>query len=231
LPLLPSLSLGFSFSPKANHIRYTLTFRDTNNTSIDTKKTIYFYDQRNFGTLKCVFTDDELNKKLNSLGPCWISDNISFNQFLDIVNSTIKKSKNKDDLYVAQFFMNQKKTAGIGNYVVSEVFYETMLWPFAKMTDLNEDDWFRVYKAIKNIIGSSYLAQKNYLKSKFGIIDDDSNDIGDDDNDYAYGDNRIFSFKVYSRSVCPKGFKIEREEGPHDRTIHWVPELQKRHKT
>jgi formamidopyrimidine-DNA glycosylase len=177
-----------------------------------------------------VFTDDELNLKLKSLGPCWISDNISFNEFLDIVNSTIKKSKNKDDLFVAQFFMNQKKTAGIGNYVVSEVFYETMLWPFAKMTDLNEDDWFRVYKAIKNIIGSSYLAQKNYLKSKFGIIDDDSNDIGDDDNDYAYGDNHIFSFKVYSRSICPKGFKIKREEGPHSRTIHWVPELQKRHK-
>ena len=65
------LTGGFSFSPKANHIRYTLTFQD----SIDnTKKTLYFYDQRNFGTLKCCFSNDELQIKLDSLGPCWVND-------------------------------------------------------------------------------------------------------------------------------------------------------------
>lgn len=130
-------------------------------------------------------------------------------------------------MYLAQFFMNQKKTSGIGNYVVSEVFYETKLFPFVKMTQLNDDDWYSVFNAIKKIIGSSYLAQKNELKLKFGINDDTSQN----NDDYRYGNNRIFSFQVYARSICPLGYKVIREPGPHDRTIHYVPELQTKYAT
>ena len=101
------LTGGFSSNPNAKHIRYTLTFMNERD---NVKKTLYYYDQRNFGTLKISFNDTELIKKLDSIGPCWINDNISFNDFLNIVDKTTKKSKT--DLYLVNFLMNQKKTAG-----------------------------------------------------------------------------------------------------------------------
>jgi hypothetical protein len=91
------------------------------------------------------------------------------------------------------------------------------------MSQLSNDDWMDVYKSIKNVIGSSYASQKHFQKLKFGIYDND-------DDDHVYGDNDIFSFKVYSRQVCPRGYRVIKQEGPHGRMFHYVPELQIRHK-
>jgi formamidopyrimidine-DNA glycosylase len=204
------LTGGFSLNPNVKHIRYTLTFISNDNI----KKTLYFYDQRNFGTLKISFNDNELIKKLDSIGPGWINNQISYNDFLYIVENTIKKSKN--DVYLVKFLMNQKKTSGIGNYIISEVLYDTKIWPYVKMNKISKDsnDWFMIYNSIKNIINSSYKTQRN-------------NNIYNNNN---MNESNIFSFKVYSQIYCPNGYKVIREEGPHNRTIHYVPELQLKYK-
>jgi formamidopyrimidine-DNA glycosylase len=80
-------------------------------------RTLTYYDKIGYGTLKISLTDKELEDKLESLGVCWIRDKPNFDEFMKVV----RKSKASSRRYLAVFLMDQSKTAGIGNYILSEV--------------------------------------------------------------------------------------------------------------
>tara|TARA_B110000090_G_C13227949_1_gene387417 strand:- start:50 stop:823 length:774 start_codon:yes stop_codon:yes gene_type:complete len=120
------LSGGWTFSKcRSKHNRLSLQF-----TNLETKEpvSLFFYDMRNFGTFKVSSDLEELQNKLNSLGLDWLceqGDKPTKQQFLDL---GLKAGKYKRPLCV--FMMDQKKTAGIGNYVLSEALYRAGLHPF-----------------------------------------------------------------------------------------------------
>jgi len=173
-----------------------------------------YYDTIGYGTIKICTSETELEEKLKSLGPCWVHNTISLQEFI----SLIKKAKS--DRFVAVFLMDQSKTAGIGNYVLAEAFYMSRLFPWIKCGHLaqSEESMKSLYDSIRTIIQSSYASQilNNNIKK----------DKEDDDEKYAFIEEGQFEFKCYGRDYCPLGHPVVKELGPHKRSIHWVPHVQ-----
>lgn len=109
------LSGGWSLSSTKAYTRasFLLTNKIASKTVPDVKN-LHFYDMIGYGTLKICLAKEELEKKLKSVGTCWIEEKPSFEEFL----SKIRKTKPDRPLVV--FLMDQTKLAGIGNYILSE---------------------------------------------------------------------------------------------------------------
>jgi formamidopyrimidine-DNA glycosylase len=99
--------------------------------------------------------------------------------------------------------MDQKKSAGIGNYILAEVLYATRIHPFSLCGELSDDDWESIYIATIDILTRSYKAQ-----SPLAV------------------DVECFEFKVYGQRKDSLGNAVIREEGLHKRSVHWVREVQ-----
>lgn len=162
-----------------------------------------YYDTIGYGTLKICTNQKELEEKLESLGPCWVHDPMSLQEFITLVKKT------KPDRYVAVLLMDQSKTAGIGNYILAEALYKSRLFPWIRCGQLaqSEKSIELLYQSILSIVRSSYSSQIP-IKS---------------DSDRYLGE---FEFSVYMRDYCPLGHPVVKELGPHKRSIHWVPNIQ-----
>lgn len=64
-------------------------------------KRIYYYDTRNFGTLRFSLSKQELETKIDSLGPDILDDNFTENTFLAIM------SRQRQTINICKFLMNQ----------------------------------------------------------------------------------------------------------------------------
>ena len=253
------LSGGWTVSPRhaksspylSDHIRLCLTFirNGTNedragmNTTTQ-EMSLFFYDQRNFGTFKISTDPQELVKKLDSLGHCWLSGPPTLQQFRSILAE--KRTQAKP---LAVLLMNQKKTAGVGNYLLSEILYSCRIYPWATCAQLSEEDIQELYFVTLSTVVKSYLSQTDSATREFyfqrfcdswlqrtfydGAVDDDADAVG---GSLWSGREQLmeyiqkpFHFTVYMQSHCPRGYRIARAEGPHLRTVHWVQELQTKH--
>ena len=76
---------------------------------------IYFNDYRNFGTLIFCYRDNL--KKLDTLGPDILSENNNIEQFLKRIE------RKRNDTIIGAAIMDQKVSAGVGNYIRAEGFY------------------------------------------------------------------------------------------------------------
>ena len=165
-----------------------------------------FYDQRNFGTLKFSFDPAALYQKLEKLGFDWLdpSSRPTLEQFIALGR---KAGVRKRPLAV--FLMDQKKTSGIGNYVLSEVLYKTNIHPNATTDAIDDSGWSDLYDAIVEILDMSYASQTP-LRSLSAL-------------------DQIFEFKIYAQPTTPTGAKVVRSVGLHKRTVHWDPVVQTRY--
>ncbi len=50
--------------------------------------------------------------------------------------------------------MDQKKFSGIGNYILSEIFYRSKLNPFLSCKDLSDEQWRVLYDQIVVVVGT-----------------------------------------------------------------------------
>eukprot|EP01036_Dinobryon_divergens_P032801 gene32801-42463_t len=252
------LSGGWTVSPlhaksysQSDHIRLCLTFirdggdADRARGKIKTQEiSLLFYDQRNFGTFKISTDPQELDKKLDSLGHCWLSGPPTLQQFRSILAE--KRTQAKP---LAVLLMNQKKTAGVGNYLLSEILYSCRIYPWATCAQLSEEDIQELYFVTLSTVVKSYLSQTDSATREFfyqrfcdswlqrsfynGTVDD--SDVVAGGSLWSGRDQLMdfirqpFHFTVYMQSRCPRGYRIARAEGPHLRTVHWVKELQTRH--
>ena len=189
---------GFWSTSKYKHSNIKIT---TN------KKTIYFTDQRNFGTFKFVFTRKELNLKLRKLGPDMLDLNTDYNLFLDKMK--LKKNQKK---IIAKVLLDQSVISGIGNYLRSEILWASRISPFRSVKDLNNKEMKRLYKYTKKIIWSFYNVKRAL---KLNIVTEKEAK--------KYPSK---SFLIYMQDEDPKGRKIVHEK-IGDRMIHWVPKYQK----
>ncbi len=123
-------------------------------TFITSKGNFYFDDVRNFGTIKFSFSDAELEKKLNTIGPDPLREDISKNDFYKLM----KKSRIQDKMIVL-VLNDQKIISGIGNYLRAEILYHAKVSPFRKVKDLKESEIEHIWKAMNYVVAASYKKQ------------------------------------------------------------------------
>mmetsp|Transcript_43497 Transcript_43497/g.107590 ORF Transcript_43497/g.107590 Transcript_43497/m.107590 type:complete len:354 (-) Transcript_43497:64-1125(-) len=183
------------------HTRVVLTARSLEPSSAGQPLEIpmCFADMRNFGTLRFSTVRSELNAKLAALGVPWLDGEVEWPRFRELVAKTVKRYPTRP---VAVFLMDQSKTAGVGNYILSEALYRAKVDPFAECGALDVDtDWAVLHGAIADVMGESFAAQGRDWRQEFRL-------------------------RVYSKKEDPDGRPVTRAVGPHKRGIWFVPELQ-----
>ncbi len=185
-----------------NHveIQYVKNQADFNNKA----KSIYFNDHRNFGTF--IFdTKKNLEKKLREFGPDILSLDKSTEK---IFYEKVKKKK----IAICEILLDQKITAGCGNYLRADALYLAQINPYTLGKVLPEDK----IKELWNILNQ--LAWFYYDKEK-GIANKIIN------GKYKLADSFDRVFLIYSQKMDPLGNKVKRDQ-VKDRTIHWVESIQ-----
>ena len=114
-------------------------------------ESVFFKDMRHFGTIKFVNLD-ELNNKLRTIGRDVIEEQISLEEFKDL----LYKRKNWT---LPKFLMNQRYLSGIGNYLKCEILYLSKISPFKNISDLDDDEIKILLRNIMEIPRKSYCHQ------------------------------------------------------------------------
>jgi formamidopyrimidine-DNA glycosylase len=168
---------------------------------------LYFVDQRRFGTLK--FTKlEELPKKLASLGLDMLNDQTaSMYDFVRKIESSKAQKKT-----VAEALMDQSLFAGVGNYIKCEMLYRCRVSPYRRVSDLTQDEICQLWNWGKLIMSASYQQGGASIRNYRQV----NGEAG----------NFTFEFEVYAQKKDPLGNDVVREETPDGRTTHWVPSLQ-----
>jgi formamidopyrimidine-DNA glycosylase len=192
----------WSADPTRDHTRAVLSARAIDTPSAGqplVDRSLAYADVRNFGTLRFSTERAELDAKLSALGVPWLDGECDWPTFRAIVDTTVRRYPDRP---VAVLLMDQSKTAGIGNYILSEALYRAGVYPFARCADLDIDGaWAALHRAIFDVMSESYDAQGANWHSRFEL-------------------------QVYSKRVDPEGRAVLRAEGPHKRAVWYVPERQ-----
>ena len=170
-----------------------------------------YCDYRNFGTLKLV-NNDELIKKLNTIGPDMLSDEITLEIFIQRLRKKIYAQKP-----IGNVLINQKIVSGIGNYLRADLLYIAKISPYRKIESLCDEDLQIIYNSARELIWAIYdleLAKEN--------------DIVNEDSVYPSKFNRNFIIYNYKKDLLGNDVKYEKlYEGSQIRYIHFVSEIQK----
>lgn len=175
---------------------------------------LYFTDVRCFGTI--IFTEEEkeYQSKLKSIAKGFLGKEeyqISEKDFM----SRCKKNSKKN---IAIALMDQKSVcSGVGNYLLSEIVFDTGINPFLTFGDLDEDDILSLYECCGRLIRDSFKYGGTSIRNYTNLEGED-------------GDN-YFNLKVYGQEVDPDGYEIKKVTGPHKRSLwlstsyNWVDEI------
>ena len=167
---------------------------------------VFFNDIRHFGTMKFVKGQQELIKKLNSIGYDMLSGPPDDKTFASIIMKQDKKS-------IAEVLMNQKYFSGVGNYIKSEALYRAGISPWRYCAALTFDDLGKLRQSIIDVMTESYAARGATLATY--------KTVSGDEGSFAS------QLKVYGKKFDPKGNPVTSEETLDKRTSWWVPSIQK----
>ena len=169
-------------------------------------KHIYFIDMRNFGTLKFVHGKKELEKKLKSLGPDMLAEDLPDSKFKWFLKNAGAKTS-------VEFLMNQKNISGVGNYIKAEALYLAKISPHRACYKITPQEAEDLNRAIKSVIRTSYETGG----STFKTYADFNGEVG------TFSDR----FMVYRQKKDPLGNDVIKQETDDKRTTHWVPAVQR----
>jgi len=189
--------------PKAEQARWYIQVLDPTNNQT---RNLYYHDTRNFGTLRFSLSALELEQKLQSLGPDILEPTTSVLDFLQVMD------RQRPQLNICKFLMDQKKLCGVGNYILAEGLYRSNIDPFAAVEELDQDQREALFRELQDVALESYGA-KGMTRAGGGSYRDVDGNVG----------GYTFDLQCYGRETCPKGNVILREtNGPHGRTIWYV---------
>ena len=177
----------------------SLTFADQN----DQLETAYYRDTRKFGSLAVYLGQQELLVALKDVGPDLLHDQISFDQYCQVI-----KKKSLVNKPIQDFLLDQSRFSGIGNYLKSEILYLSRLHPDRKLGSLSDLDLTNLYKSILYILSKAFQARGLSFGS---YIDPD-------------GNKGTYQPLVYMKEQDPEGNLVVRTKT--NRTTHWVPTIQ-----
>ena len=180
------------------HARVEFKFRDGTS--------VYFTDQRNFGTLKFVPGRNSLLNKLQTLGPDMLSQEVDDTLFKERL---LKKKK----WPISKALMDQSVVSGVGNYVKAESLYLSQLSPHRTVDSLNDIDFARLNNAVKAVLAEAY--------KRGGATIQTYKSFDEKEGQYTR------RFAVYNHSKDPYGNEVVKEKTADGRTTHWVPSIQR----
>ena len=165
--------------------------------------TVYYNDQRHFGSINIYLTLEEYKNRLNDIGPDLLNSVVTS----DIWNSLISKHRRCS---IISFLMNQGIVSGVGNYLSSEIMYRSRIKPDRKISELNQEEIDILLKVSIQTIQKSYASKGLTIKD----YQDPNGDLG------------TFELQVYQKDVDPYGNSVMKNKFYSGRTTHWVPGLQ-----
>lgn len=169
-------------------------------------RVLFFNDSRHFGVVE-FFTEADKEKKLSELGPDLLREEISLVEYRDKVRSRyVKKTP------LADWLLNQKYFAGVGNYLRAEILYAAELDPRMAMADLDDEDIEALWHWSVAIIREAFEANGLTIATYWDLN----------------GEKGSFQVHIYKKKTCPQGFRVETYQDRQKRTVHWVPEVQAR---
>jgi formamidopyrimidine-DNA glycosylase len=195
-----SIILTYSTSPPTRHYGNS-NITNTKSTTLKRVFKLYFIDQRHFGLFEFTNKKSILNLKLNALGPDLLNDSISYSQFAKII---IKHSRNN----ICKVLMDQSIFSGIGNYLKSEILYDSKIHPLTNIGQLSSKDLKTLFNASRRLIKASYLAQGNSLRHYKNVE--------------SIKDTFEFQLKVYGLKKDINGNKVHRITTPDGRSTYYV---------
>jgi DNA-formamidopyrimidine glycosylase len=183
---------------RGKHSHFSLSFSDG--------REVFFEDIRRFGNISFYMGRNEIDHKLNQIGPDMLNEHVTFGVF----NGRMFKRPNKN---ICQLLMDQRVISGVGNYIKSEALYRAGINPHSTPSELSDDQMKSLYVWIRTIIRTSY----DQGGATIATYTDMDNNRG----------NFVFSFHVYRKDFDPVGNRVVHEITPDGRMTHWVPSLQK----
>jgi formamidopyrimidine-DNA glycosylase len=180
---------------------------------------IYFNDYRNFGNI-IISNRDELNKKLNTLGPDILNSKDNSKLFLERIE------RKRNDTLICTALLDQKVACGVGNYLRAEALYIAKLSPFKEIKNISELKLKELWNILKQLGYFYYNPNKGrkigIINNKYKLIDTfESSKNGP--SKYKPKDG---TFLIYRQKEDPYGNKVYSKE-INGRTIHYVPKIQK----
>ena len=172
---------------------------------LDDGSSVFFNDVRNFGTLKYVEGSNELQKKLASLGPDMLSEEVDYKVFISRIRS-------KNYRFITENLMDQTVISGVGNYLKSESLYFAGISPLRICNTITDAELCMLNDTIKSVIRQSY-------KTGGATIYTFQNFEGEK-GQYTS------RFAVYNQKSDPQGREVKSFTSPEGRTTFWVPEAQ-----
>tara|TARA_Y100001963_G_scaffold50095_1_gene70158 strand:- start:192 stop:1013 length:822 start_codon:yes stop_codon:yes gene_type:complete len=198
--LLNTLGMTGGWSEEESHKYGRVRF------DFDVGSPVFFTDMRNFGTLKIVKGKREFLKKLDSLGPDMLNEDVSFEQFLSALDK-------KPHWPICKTLMNQSVVCGVGNYVKAEALYRSKISPHRLVGSLSSSEISLLHKEIKGVLSRAYKAMGASIRDYTNL-------------DGKKGD-AASQFLVYGKKRDPAGNEVIKETTQDGRTTHWVPNVQK----
>ena len=170
-------------------------------------KSIYFSDVRNFGTFKFTSDISDIRKKLIEIGPCLLTSTDILNQQL-----FIKRYRKYPKKYICELMMDQHVISGIGNYMRSQILYQSRISPWRTISSLSDEELTEIFQNALKISQDSYnlggVSVRNY--------------------ENIYNTKGLYSkyLDVYQQDTDPSGYEVKGELDKQKRCIWWCPTIQ-----
>jgi endonuclease-8 len=172
---------------------------------------LLFYDTLSYGTIKVFKNEEEIEKKLKSIGIDIMDEELDYESFHERI--FLKKNLQKP---IGNVIVDQKTISGVGNYLRSDALWMAKISPFRKVKDIDEKELKILYHDLRALIWGEY-DKKTGIKMKI-ITESDKLP-----HDYKR------DFFVYQEDDDVFGKKVSKEqlyEGSQVRYIYWVKERQ-----
>jgi endonuclease VIII len=170
---------------------------------------LYFYDMLSFGTIKLFSSQEELYKKLQTLGPDIMDPEFQVSLFENNLNKYF-------DNPIGNVLMNQRVISGVGNYLRADALWLAKISPFRKVKDIESSELKRLFHFLRSLIWNQYNRKRGIF---LGIVK------RRDKRPEDYGRH----FFVYQEDTDIYGnpiFKQKLHEGSQVRYIYWVKDIQ-----
>jgi DNA-formamidopyrimidine glycosylase len=163
---------------------------------------LIYSDPRSYGTLTFTNNQEHIKEELNQIAPDIMAKPTTIKVFEQHATQQVLK---KPSMHIEELLSDQKLLiSGIGNYLKSEILYQSKIAPMREISNISKAEWKLLYKNARKISTKMTKA----LASK---------------NINAYES----SMAVYMKKIDPLGHSIKTYSNKHKRTVHWVPEIQK----
>jgi formamidopyrimidine-DNA glycosylase len=208
MPLYAFSTLGMAGQWLTERPSAHLAFELTYLTKEGQAASIYYADQRHFGTFAFETDERAAAKRFNSIATGF------YGRYVMEPQEFQQRLRRWGHDYLLKRLMDQKSLASqVGNYLVAEIFYALHLHPEVKCGQLSSEQATWLYEKAAALIRQAYESgtTRRPLEqpAKHKVCGSDA-----------------LQLQVYKQDRDPLGHLVRHEDGVHKRTIHWVPELQ-----